>query len=73
MEMLRTILDSEGHPDVVFEGEFFGPQRPDPNCGSAIRISDIQAGTSHWPFDQNIGTVFVPGAVRSLREIREMI
>jgi len=39
-EVLRSILDSKGHADVVFEGEFFGPARPDPNLPEAIRKSD---------------------------------
>jgi hypothetical protein len=39
-EMLRSILDSKGHANVVFEGEFFGPARPDPNLPDAIRKSD---------------------------------
>jgi hypothetical protein len=39
-ETLRSILDSKGHADVVFEGEFFGPARPDPNLPEAIRKSD---------------------------------
>jgi|ERR1022692_703205 hypothetical protein len=39
-EMLRSILDSKGHANVVFEGEFFGPERPDPNLPEAIRKSD---------------------------------
>jgi hypothetical protein len=39
-EELRSILDSKGHADVVFEGEFFGPARPDPNLPEAIRKSD---------------------------------
>jgi hypothetical protein len=38
--MLRSILDSKGHANVVFEGEFFGPARPDPNLPDAIRKSD---------------------------------
>lgn len=39
-EMLRSILDSKGHANVVFEGDFFGPERPDPNLPEAIRKSD---------------------------------
>ena len=39
-EMLRSVLDSKGHANVVFEGEFFGPERPDPNLPEAIRKSD---------------------------------
>jgi hypothetical protein len=31
------------------------------------------SGVKTRPFGQNIGTVFVPGACGSLREIREMI
>lgn len=39
-EVLRSILDSKGQASVVFEGEFFGPERPDPNLPEAIRKSD---------------------------------
>jgi len=39
-EALRSILDSKGHAEVVFEGEFFGPARPDPNLPEAIRKSN---------------------------------
>jgi hypothetical protein len=45
-EMLRSILDSKRHADVVFEGEFFGPGRPDPNLPEAIRKS-YKAGWGH--------------------------
>jgi hypothetical protein len=38
-EKLRSVLDSKGRADVVFEGEFFGPARPDPNLPEAIRKS----------------------------------
>lgn len=38
-EILRSILDSKGRANVVFEGEFFGPDRPDPNLPEAIRKS----------------------------------
>jgi hypothetical protein len=45
-ETLRSILDSRGHADVVFEGEFFGPGRPDPNLPEAIRKS-YEPGWGH--------------------------
>jgi hypothetical protein len=45
-EVLRLILDSKGRADVVFEGEFFGPARPDPNLPEAIRKSD-HSGWGH--------------------------
>ncbi len=45
-EKLRTILDSKGHANVVFEGEFFGPEPPDPNLPEAIRKSD-HSGWGH--------------------------
>jgi hypothetical protein len=38
-DMLRSVLDSKGHANVVFEGEFFGPERPDSNLPEAIRKS----------------------------------
>jgi hypothetical protein len=38
-EMLRSILDTAGQADVVFEGEFFGLGAPDPNLPEAIRKS----------------------------------
>jgi hypothetical protein len=38
-EKLRSLLDSKDRADVVFEGEFFGPARPDPNLPEAIRKS----------------------------------
>jgi hypothetical protein len=39
-EMLRAILNSKGYANVTFEGEFFGPERPDLNLPEAIRKSD---------------------------------
>jgi len=45
-EALRSVLDSKGHADVVFEGEFFGPARPDPNLPEAIRKS-VHPGWGH--------------------------
>jgi hypothetical protein len=45
-ETLRSILDSKGHASVVFEGEFFGPTRPDPNLPEAIRKS-YEPGWGH--------------------------
>lgn len=38
-EILRSVMDSKGHADVVFEGEFFGPERPDSNLPESIRKS----------------------------------
>ena len=39
-EILRSILDSKGQAEVVFEGEFFGPALPGPNLPEALRKSD---------------------------------
>jgi hypothetical protein len=39
-EALRSVLNAKGHADVVFEGEFFGPARPDPKLPEAVRRSD---------------------------------
>ena len=36
---LRTILETAGQADVVFEGEFYGPGVPDPKLPEAIRKS----------------------------------
>lgn len=45
-DLLRSTLDSKGHARVVFEGEFFGPGKPDPNLPEAIRKS-YQPGWGH--------------------------
>jgi len=38
-EALRSILDSKRPADVVLDGDFLGPPRPDPNLPEAIRKS----------------------------------
>ena len=45
-EMLRSILDTAGQADVVFEGELYGPGIPDPKLPEAIRKS-YQPGWGH--------------------------
>jgi hypothetical protein len=45
-DLLRSTLDAKGHARVVFEGEFFGPGKPDPNLPEAIRKS-YQPGWGH--------------------------
>lgn len=45
-DLLRSTLDTKGHARVVFEGEFFGPGKPDPNLPEAIRKS-YQPGWGH--------------------------
>lgn len=45
-EMLRSILDTAGQADVVFEGEFYGPGVPDPKLPESIRKS-YQPGWGH--------------------------
>ena len=37
--MLRSMLDTAGKADVVFEGEFYGPGVPDPKLPEAIKKS----------------------------------
>jgi hypothetical protein len=38
-EMLRSMLDTAGQADVVFEGEFYGPGLPDPKLPESIKKS----------------------------------
>ncbi len=45
-ERLRSMLDTAGKADVVFEGEFYGPGVPSPNLPEAIRKS-YQPGWGH--------------------------
>jgi hypothetical protein len=45
-EILRSVLNSRGQANVLFEGEFFGPGRPDPNLPEAIRKS-YEPGWGH--------------------------
>ncbi len=45
-EMLRSMLDTAGQADVMFEGEFYGPGIPDPKLPEAIRKS-YQPGWGH--------------------------
>jgi len=45
-EALRSVLDTAGQADVVFEGEFYGPEVPDPKLPEAVRKS-YQPGWSH--------------------------
>ena len=45
-EQLRSMLDTAGKADVVFEGEFYGPGMPSPNLPEAIRKS-YQPGWGH--------------------------
>jgi hypothetical protein len=45
-DLLRSTLDIKGHARVVFEGEFFGPGKPDPNLPEAVRKS-YQPGWGH--------------------------
>jgi hypothetical protein len=62
-EALRSILDSKGYVDVVFEGEFFGPARPDPNLPEAIRKSDHRG----WGHLGTFKTKLVVHAIRRLK------
>ncbi len=45
-EMLRSILDTAGKAEVIFEGEFYGPGVPDPKLPEIIRKS-YQPGWGH--------------------------
>jgi hypothetical protein len=45
-EKLRSMLDTAGKADVVFEGEFYGPGLPDPKLPEAIKKS-YQPGWGH--------------------------
>jgi hypothetical protein len=45
-EQLRSILDTAGKADVVFEGEFYGPGMPSPNLPEGVRKS-YQPGWGH--------------------------
>lgn len=45
-EMLRSILDTTGRAEVVFEGEFYGRGIPDPKLPEVIRKS-YQPGWGH--------------------------
>ena len=45
-EMLRSMLDTAGKAEVVFEGEFYGPGVPDPKLPEAIKKS-YQPGWGH--------------------------
>jgi len=38
-EVLRSMLDTAGKAEVVFEGEFYGPGLPDPKLPEAIKKS----------------------------------
>jgi hypothetical protein len=45
-ETLRSLVDTAGRADVVFDGEFYGPGIPDPKLPEAIRKS-YQPGWGH--------------------------
>ncbi len=45
-EMLRSMLDTAGKAEVVFDGEFYGPGVPDPKLPEAIKKS-YQPGWGH--------------------------
>jgi hypothetical protein len=45
-ETLRSMLDTAGQADVVFEGEFYGPGVPDPNLPETVKKS-YQPGWGH--------------------------
>ena len=45
-ETLRSILETAGQADVVFEGEFYGPGVPDPKLPESIKKS-YQPGWGH--------------------------
>ncbi len=64
-EQLRSMLDTAGKADVVFEGEFYGPGMPSPNLPEAIRKS-YQPGWGHLGAFK---TKLVVHAIQSVRPV----
>lgn len=65
-EHLRSILDTAGKADVVFEGEFYGPGMPSPNLPEATRKS-YQPGWGHLGAFR---TKLVVHAIKSVKSVR---
>jgi hypothetical protein len=68
-EMLRSMLDTAGQADVVFEGEFYGPGVPDPKLPESIRKS-YQPGWGHLGAFR---TKLVVHAIQSVRPVVRQI
>jgi hypothetical protein len=66
-EMLRSMLDTAGEADVVFEGEFYGPGVPDPKLPEAVKKS-YQPGWGHLGAFK---TKLVVHAIQSVKPIPE--
>lgn len=64
-EMLRSMLDTMGQAEVVFEGEFYGPGVPDPKLPEAIRKS-YQPGWGHLGAFR---TKLVAHAIQSVKSV----
>lgn len=62
-EMLRSVLDSKRRANVVFDGEFFGPEHPDPNLPEAIRKSYVPG----WGHLGAFKTKLVVHVIRSVK------
>ena len=60
---LRTILETAGQADVVFEGEFYGPGVPDAKLPEAIR-------KSYHPGWGHLGAFKTKLVVHSIRDVK---
>jgi len=64
-EQLRSMFDTAGKADVVFEGEFYGPGLPDPNLPEAVKKS-YQPGWGH------LGAFRTKLVVRAIRSVKPL-
>lgn len=62
-ETLRSMLDTAGQADVVFEGEFYGPGVPDPKLPESIK-------KSYQPWWGHLGAFRTKLVVQSIQSVK---